>query len=175
MKCGTGLKKVGDYGFHVWNECKSVELNEGLQSLGFKAMASEYGISEVTIPSTCSELGDSLFLKNPMKKIIDRALVPQTLRTMITGDPYTNPVTEYYETCEIVVPEGSVQAYRNAEWWKLYKNITGYSGVKDIITDENAEIVEIYTIDGRKVPALTNGVNICRMSNGKTKKVFHQE
>ena len=40
------------------------------------------------------------------------------------------------------------------------------------IDDENAEIVEIYSIEGYRRDRLMPGINICRYSNGKTRKVF---
>jgi len=46
------------------------------------------------------------------------------------------------------------------------------AGINDITTDNNLEIKECYTIDGRKLAEPQRGINIVRFSNGETKKVY---
>ena len=39
--------------------------------------------------------------------------------------------------CELIVPEGSVAAYKQAEVWNEFSNISGFSGVEDTVADGN--------------------------------------
>ncbi len=49
---------------------------------------------------------------------------------------------------------------------------TGIDGVDDA---ESAKVVAVFGVDGRRLDALQNGINIVKMSNGTTKKVFVKE
>lgn len=45
------------------------------------------------------------------------------------------------------------------------------TGVSTVMGNKNAHVTDIYTIDGKRIPALRHGVNIVRMSDGTVKKV----
>ena len=49
-------------------------------------------------------------------------------------------------------------------------NFTFIDAIEDVIADDST--YQIYTIDGKPVEALQKGVNIIRMSDGTTKKVY---
>jgi len=85
-----------------------------------------------------------------------------------------------------------VQGYGEKGWFDLKIKLTDTSGnwqeqiispafrlkdheansIEDILTDTNAEVESIYTIDGRQVREMQNGINIVRYSNGKVVKVL---
>lgn len=180
IKCGKGLKSIGSNGFQSASEAEYITLNEGLETLGMRALYGEKLIKELTIPSTVKNLGDSCMIMTDLTKLVNLAVVPQATTAPVTGMTWkVNPgdVVHYiYDTCELVVPEESVEAYRNAPWWSMYQNITGIAGVDGVISDDtDAEIVEIYATDGRRRNALQPGVNICRLSNGRTVKIISKE
>lgn len=65
------------------------------------------------------------------------------------------------------------------EWSATDENWIDYEGsedtsINDILAEEEASIVAIYTVDGRRISQLQEGVNIIRLSNGKAHKVFHE-
>lgn len=45
------------------------------------------------------------------------------------------------------------------------------TGVSTVMGNKNARVTDIYTIGGKRIPALRHGVNIVRMSDGTVKKV----
>lgn len=45
--------------------------------------------------------------------------------------------------------------------------------VEDVLAEEEASIVAIYSVEGRRLAELQQGVNLIRMSNGATRKVLH--
>lgn len=46
------------------------------------------------------------------------------------------------------------------------------TSINDVTTEGTATIVAIYSLDGRRIESLQRGVNIVKMSDGKTKKVI---
>ena len=80
----------------------------------------------------------------------------------------------------LYVPIGSTNKYRQTEW-KEFKNIVEYdfdklTGIDKVTTDsdnqgENSEVAR-YSIDGQRLNAPTQGLNIVKYSDGTTKKVM---
>lgn len=175
IKCGKGLKRLGNLAFQGNKRAATIELNEGLQEIGFKALYSEQLISDFVIPASVTTIGDSALIMTPLRKLTNRSSVPQAIATSIIGMPVKldwNPTPhELYDSCELCVPESALEAYKAAPVWRQFKKITGFAGVNNI-DDENAEIVKIYSIEGYRRDRLMPGINICRYSNGKTRKVF---
>ena len=175
IKCGKDLKRLGNLAFQDNKRAATIELNEGLQEIGFKALYSEQLISDFVIPASVTTIGDSALIMTPLRKLTNRSSVPQAIATSIIGMPVKldwNPTPhELYNSCELCVPESALEAYKAAPVWRQFKKITGFAGVNNI-DDENAEIVKIYSIEGYRRDRLMPGINICRYSNGKTRKVF---
>lgn len=78
----------------------------------------------------------------------------------------------------VYVPEGSVEAYRTAKYWKDFKNIKekyySSTGINKVNTYSGSqkEVHEIsrYSINGQRLNAPTRGINIVKYSDGTTKK-----
>lgn len=175
ITCGTGLKRLGNFAFQGNKKAATISLNEGLQEIGFKALYSEQLISHIVIPSTVTTLGDSALIMTPLKVLENRALTPQKVATSIVGMPIKldwNPTPhELYDSCELSVAKESINAYSTANVWKQFKKIKAFNAVENVDNDD-AEIVEIYSIEGYRRDRLMPGINICRYSNGKTRKVI---
>lgn len=174
VKCGTGLKRLGRNALQSQDLAESIQLNEGLEYIDFRALYGEKKITELTIPSTVTHIGDSAFIITPLTRLVNLSKTPQPLNSAITGNPY-NPypnVTPIYDTCTLVVPEGCAKAYREANIWGLYTNIEELkqSGVEGIENKENVEIVKIYGVDGNLRETLGKGINICILSDGSVIK-----
>ena len=75
------------------------------------------------------------------------------------------------------VPEMSIEQYRTTEPWKYIRNIVALkdddpkSDIKALKTGD-VNLVDIYTIDGKRISHPQRGLNIIRMSDGSTKKVL---
>ena len=46
------------------------------------------------------------------------------------------------------------------------------TGIDTTVADPTAEVIAIYSLDGRRIDSLQRGVNIVKLSNGKTKKLI---
>lgn len=79
-----------------------------------------------------------------------------------------------FARCVLRVPDGSVEAYRNAPGWRNFVNIQGIASVEDIAT-ENVEVVstEYYDLTGRRVLNLENNRQVlikkAKMSDGSVR------
>ncbi|MCD8281814.1 MAG: hypothetical protein LUC22_01005 [Prevotella sp.] len=78
-------------------------------------------------------------------------------------------------TCVLTVPEGTKEAYANADVWCEFFNIedTEVSGIEALTADaQGKEVSGYYTIDGQQINAPAKGVNIVKHADGTSKKVF---
>ena len=85
------------------------------------------------------------------------------------------------EYCTLYVPIGSAELYGTAEYWKDFKNIVEYdydnsTGIDKVTTDSDnqgeAHEAARYSINGQRLTAPTQGINIVKYSDGTTKKVM---
>lgn len=72
-------------------------------------------------------------------------------------------------TCKLLVPATSVDAYKSATAWKDFYNIE--SGINDA-KNESTIVKDSYSIDGRRTNSNHRGLTIQRTNDGKTRKVF---
>ena len=78
--------------------------------------------------------------------------------------------------CTLKVPKGSKDDYSQAYGWKDFVNIeeVDVTGIEAVTAEGvgNADITDIYDLNGRRRNALQSGVNIVKMSDGTTRKVI---
>ena len=73
------------------------------------------------------------------------------------------------EQCKLLVPEGSIDAYKAADVWKEFFNIEP-TGINRVEADASA--AEWYSINGQRSSSARKGLNIMRTADGKTRKVI---
>lgn len=95
----------------------------------------------------------------------------------------TNPFNLYtstfsqatYENATLYVPQGTVDIYKEKGGWKEFCNIE--DSLPNSIThptNRSSEATEIerYTLDGKQIAKPQRGLNVIRMSDGSTRKVY---
>ena len=131
-------------------------LPDSVTSIGEYAFKDCTGLTEQTLPNSVTSIGESAFyLCSGLSKITSLAEIPPVCGSgVFDGVNKTN--------CELIVPVISVIAYKQAEVWNEFSNISGFSGVEDTVADGNTiraignqiEIsgdftsVEVYGING---------------------------
>ena len=177
---GDGITSIGDYAFYSCRGLTELTLPNSVTSIGGCAFEGCNGLTELTLPNTLERIVASAFRgcsglteltlpssvtrieKNAfsdcsgLEKIISLAEIPPVCGSggVFYGVNKTN--------CELIVPVISVIAYKLAEVWNEFSNISGFSGVEDTVADGNTirvignqiEIsgyftsVEVYGING---------------------------
>lgn len=141
------------------------------------------GLKTVTMGSRVDSIAEEAFQKcNNLDSIKCDAVEPPLLDNSVFSDVNT-------QTCSLVVPEASIEAYKAAEQWKDFLNtIAGLDEISiadSSITVENGTIVnscnvpiDVYNISGMKMysgndatVALDHGIYIVVIGN-KTVKVL---
>lgn len=74
----------------------------------------------------------------------------------------------------LYVPIGTKEKYMEAEGWKDFVFIEEMSptGILTIGESNNTFEVKRYTINGRQISQPQKGINIIKMSDGTSKKIF---
>ncbi len=158
----SGMTEVSP---HLFNGCTGLtELNlpESITKLGEVAFRNCSGLTSVTIPSSVTEVGSLLFSGcTGLTSVISKKTIPPVKNTMIFDQ-------EVYNEAVLIVPTGSVTAYKSTKPWTWFKHIEGrdVTAISDVTVDDNKPDV-IYDLQGRRLNAPKPGLNII---NGK--KVF---
>ena len=100
-----------DYGI------KTVTIGDGITSIGESAFAHCSGLTELTLPNSVTSIGEKAFSDcSGLSEITSLAEIPPVCGSNVFyGVNKTN--------CELIVPEGSVAAYKQAEGWKEFSNM----------------------------------------------------
>lgn len=118
-------------------------------------------LAKVTVGKNVKSLNTREFAYcDKMATITTLATVPPTCQSSTFTDINKT-------TCKLSVPTGTVDAYKVAEGWKEFFNITGING----ITSDTETSAEWFDLRGRSINKPRKGLNIIRQG-GKTQKVI---
>ena len=138
---------------------KSVTLPENLIALENEIFDGCSALEEIDFPETLECIGNWVFRGTSLKK----ADLSHTSLRNIIWEAFQSPVTEQ---ATLIVPEGSEQAYRNAEVWKEFKNIATPTSLRTTIVDsqEDERIYDLRGIDKQSEKGLVikNGIKVIK-------------
>ena len=183
----NSLISIGSEAFSA-TAISSLNIPEGLKTLETHAFANMGQVTEITLPSTLTKVGENLFEGNfdgtyKLTKVTCKAVTPPVCDITST---YTIPAS-----CTLFVPKNSEAAYKAANEWKNFATIqmlpgTG-TGVEEIAADTQLTVANgtitceapfaVYTLDGKKIYegeattlAADKGIYLV-ITNGKSIKV----
>ena len=112
-----------------------------ITNIGDEALAGCEALTTIELPSTLEEIGMIAFLNSPkINKVTCHAVVPPTFKVTAI-DVFLDSVCS---VSTLIVPAGSVDAYKNARFWKDFANIitipTGPTTSLDNQTEQNVLI-----------------------------------
>ena len=169
LKFPKNLKETGNYAFSFTWSLKEAILPEGFEKLGNNTFNRCDALERVVLPASLTNVGQQPFSNcAAMTELVSMAENPVELTKELFNDETK------YQTVILYVPAGAVDNYRNANIWQKFLNIEelANTGIDGVQTKAEVTIEAIYTIDGKRLSQMQPGVNIVRMSDGTSRKVF---
>ena len=127
----NSITSIGNCVFYGCRGLTELTLPNSVTSIGGNAFECCNGLTELILPNSVTSIGNAAFVDcSGLAKITSLAEIPPVCGSgVFDGVNKTN--------CELIVPEGSVAAYKQAEVWNEFSNISGFSGVEDTVADGN--------------------------------------
>lgn len=122
-------------------------------------------LTSITIPNSITSIGTYAFYDCGLSLVTSYCMTAP-----ICGDATFGGYTNDSYSAKLMVPEGSIESYVNANEWKKFKINQEIAGVAGVEFGNNAVEVTRYDIYGRVLMEPTKGVNIVKMSDGTTRK-----
>ena len=141
----NSVTSIGNGAFYICLELTSVTIPNSVTSIGDSAFYSCWGLTSVTIPNSVTSIGDGAF---------DYCLMLRNLTSLAVEPPTCGIGAFKYvdkTSCQLLVPEESINKYKTADQWKEFLNILGYDSVDDISVDTQNAVYEVYNLQGVRV------------------------
>ena len=141
----NSVTSIGNYAFYNCSGLTSVTIPNSVTSIGYGAFANCSGLTSVTIPNSVTFIGKYAFEDcSGLTKLVSLAVEPPTC------DNGTFKEVDK-TTCQLIVPQESINKYKTADQWKEFLNILGYDGVDDVSVDSQNALYEVYNLQGVRV------------------------
>ncbi len=141
----NSVTSTGDGVFSGCSGLTTVTIPNSVTSIGQAAFSGCTGLTSVTIPNSVTSIGNYAFYKcTGLTNLTSLAVEPPTC-----GEGVFEKVDK--TTCQLLVPEESINKYKTADQWKEFMNIYGFSGVDDVSVDTPDALYEVYNLQGVRV------------------------
>ena len=142
---GNSVTSIGKYAFAGCWGLTSVTIGNSVTSIGDYAFTDCSGLTSVTIGNSVTSIGYDAFRGcSGLTKLVSLAVEPP-----ICGRGAFEKVDK--TTCQLLVPEESINKYKTADQWKEFLYILGYDGVDDVSVDTPDALYEVYNLQGVRV------------------------
>ena len=141
----NSVTSIGRYAFYNCSGLTSVTIPNSVTSIGDYAFTDCSGLTSVTIGNSVTSIGYDAFRGcSGLTKLVSLAVEPP-----ICGRGAFEKVDK--TTCQLLVPEESINKYKTADQWKEFLYILGYDGVDDVSVDSQNAVYEVYNLQGVRV------------------------
>ncbi len=182
------VTSIGDYAFANCGNLKTIYIANNVNTIGENAFENCSKVETINLPKELQIVKKAMFKScYSLKSVVIPAKVEfiyqeafaycdglESIKLFSPTPPisYNNTFTNY--NAKLSVPAESINAYKSADVWKNFQEITVLSDqemrINGIQIDDN-RVASYFTLDGKQIDTPRKGVNIVRTSNGKTKKV----
>ena len=170
----NSVTKIKGYAFYRCTSLTSIDIPNSVTEIGGGAFYGCTGLTSITIPNSVTYIGDEAFYQ------VDNSLLDYgDLTTVISliENPFIIKSTVFTKTtlnnATLYVPIGTKDKYLSTEGWNEFVKIE--EGTPAGINNFNQQIptiVRYYNLNGQENVQSRKGINIIKMSDGKTKKVL---
>ena len=141
----NSVTSIGSSAFSSCSKLTSVTIPNSVTSIGRFTFERCSGLTSVTIPNSVTFIGKYAFEDcSGLTKLVSLAVEPPTC------DNGTFKEVDK-TTCQLIVPQESINKYKTADQWKEFLNILGYNGVDDVSVDSQNAVYEVYNLQGVRV------------------------
>ena len=124
----NSVKSIGGYAFSECSGLTKLTLPDSLESIERGAFQGCTGLKELTLSNRLKSIEDSAFYGcTGLAKITSLAEIPPVFDRCMFGEEF-GEVNK--ANCELIVPEESITAYKQAKGWNEFSNIRGFVGEK---------------------------------------------
>ena len=141
----NSVTSIGGAAFAGCSGLTSVTIPNSVTSIGEHAFYNCTGLTSVTIGNSVTSIGNYAFFNcSGLTKLVSLAVEPPTC---------DNGALKKVDktSCQLLVPEESINKYKTANQWKEFLNILGYDGVDDVSVDSQNAVYEVYNLQGVRV------------------------
>ena len=134
------VRYIGSEAFSRCEKLQEIVIPEGVKRIGSESFGSCFALRTVVLPSTLTYMSNRSFWNiYYLKYVYIRALDPPT----VYEDLFPSE-----SIATLIVPEGSLEKYKNAPYWKDFKSIIDSEPI--VFEDENVEAIclEKWDTDG---------------------------
>lgn len=155
------------------NNLISIVINDNIKKIDDEAFYSST-LTKVVFGRSVEYIGGSVFGNSSLQEIVCRIINPENCKVAIHSSYRVEETfsTNNYTWATLYVPYGTIEKYKTYDpWYNFVTIVEGEpTGISPVMTTSTQPIV-VYDINGNQSLQPRKGVNIVRMSNGKTKKV----
>ena len=145
----NSVTSIGESAFDYCSGLTSVTIPNSVTSIGKCAFYGCSGLTSVTIGNSVTSIGDRAFaFCSGLTKLVSLSVEPP-----ICGKGVFEGVFEEVDktTCQLIVPEESINKYKTADQWQVFMNILGFSDVDDVSVGAQDALYEVYNLQGVRV------------------------
>ena len=147
----------------------NVTLSSNITSIGSSAFSDCKSLKNLTISKDVTSIKDIRFNNDYEELELESVYV--AWENPIEAGLFFNRIK--ISNCTLYVPQGTREAYANADIWKDFGNIIEYDATCIDKVTNRSDVKEIsrYSLNGQRVTSPTKGVNIVVYSDGSIRKV----
>lgn len=153
------ITNIPNDAFAACSKLASVQLPARLESIGKQAFSST-ALKSVTLPETVTDILDFAFISSPLETLYALPVTPPTCANNVFANGANRTI---YDNCLLFVPDGSLEAYKEAPVWKEFFN-TQVNGIAEV-ESEGSVSGKAYDLLGRR--AASGALRGVTIRNGK--------
>ena len=115
----NSVTKIEDIAFRNCTSLESVTMSDNVTSFGMDAFCNCTSLRSIRIPAVTTNIGQTAFSSSSLEEIRTEIQDPSTVQINYWAFMSVNK-----QTCRLIVPKGTVEAYRNASVWNQFEIIT---------------------------------------------------